>query len=138
MGDTAQASLPDGTEGYFEHAGPIETDIRLLFVGKESSWKLYGHGLSTITIRGMNPGNMLAERLEAFHIEFQDGTKYSFMFPKLELDGATSANRVARVKGQFKLVDITNDLTAVVDYVDPESKGMLGGWFGGDSKVDTQ
>jgi len=104
-----------------EHFGPVETDTRILIVGNEDSWRLHGHVQSKICFNGMSPNSMKAERLRPMKIDFKDGSKYTFMTPGLEIDGTVRSKRVIRIVGQLKIVDSVNKLTAVVDYLEPES-----------------
>lgn len=135
MGDTLQATLPNGAKAYFEHAGPVETDTTFYIVGKDEAWTMYGHLQNSIQIRGMNPSNMKGTRKRPIHIEFKDGGKYYFTYAGFEMDGAVSSNRVVRIKGSSKVFDKVNKITSVVNFVEPAKAGGLGSWFGGKTEI---
>lgn len=129
LGETLQATLPNGAEAYFEHLGPSMTDTGILVVGKDSNWKLYGHAQSSIQIRGMNPNTVTAKKMKPFTIEFSDGAKYKFIMPTILIDGVIRTKRVARYTEKIRLEDQSNKIVCEIHFEAAPSTGMLSGWF---------
>eukprot|EP00475_Leptophrys_vorax_P042438 TRINITY_DN80015_c0_g1_i1.p1 TRINITY_DN80015_c0_g1~~TRINITY_DN80015_c0_g1_i1.p1 ORF type:complete len:385 (+),score=110.41 TRINITY_DN80015_c0_g1_i1:70-1224(+) len=124
LGETYQGVFSDGTEVFLEqtsHHPPVSSWVIL---GPNNSYKFSGSGVPVAKFKansmvvGINAQNL---------IEFADGSKIHFQFPKFSINGVVMGNRILEYFGNWIFYDETNHLVCKLDFTDNSQN--KGGFF---------
>ena len=119
LGDTLQASWPDGMKAYCEHTSHHPPVSNFLVEGR--GFTLTGH----YELSGRFKGNsLLGSILGSTTVTFSGGQKVKYTFGDYRIGGMLMGSRSANWEGQMLFEDSDNGITAVVKF-GPEQKKSL-------------
>jgi hypothetical protein len=123
LGETYQGVYSDGTEVFLEqtsHHPPVSSWV---IVGPNNSFKFSGSGVPVAKFKA----NSMVVGINALNvIEFADGSKIHFQFPKFNINGVVMGNRVLEYFGDWVFYDEKNELVCKFEFTDNSNAG---GWF---------
>lgn len=132
LGETLQASMSDGTRVNVEHTSHNPIVYHFLVNGADNRYKLYGHHNFKL--------KMSANTMEAFQdgpniIEFADGHKISYSYPKAKVHGLIMGKRMVYPSGVMEFEDRSNRLKAMIVFNYGKKRGLFSSRVKG-SKID--
>ncbi|CAG9315672.1 unnamed protein product [Blepharisma stoltei] len=120
LGETLQAEWPNGTKAFCEHTShhpPITN-----FYVENRHFKMHGH----LELTGKFKKNSL---IGGFHgnvnVEFTDGQKISFTYPRFRAGGMIMGSRTVNWEGDMEFVDEANGLIATLIFGPAKKKGFF-------------
>jgi len=132
LGETFQALMPDGTKIYIEHASHVPIIYNFLLIGADDQYKLYGYHNFKLK---MSPNTLEAFQEGPNTIEFKDGQKIKFIYPKAKVHGLIIGKRMVYPSGMMRFEDPLNNIRAVVIFNYGKKKGLFSSRVKG-SKID--
>eukprot|EP00826_Nyctotherus_ovalis_P033105 TRINITY_DN2670_c0_g1_i3.p1 TRINITY_DN2670_c0_g1~~TRINITY_DN2670_c0_g1_i3.p1 ORF type:complete len:542 (+),score=101.09 TRINITY_DN2670_c0_g1_i3:1076-2701(+) len=132
LGETLEASMSDGTSVSVEHTSHNPIVYHFLVNGADNRYKLYGHHNFKL--------KMSANTMEAFQdgpniIEFADGHKINYCYPKAKVHGLIMGKRMVYPSGVMEFEDRANNLKAVIIFNYGKKRGLFSSRMKG-SKID--
>lgn len=112
LGETFVGKWSNGTSFYAEQSShhPPTSDYEI--IGPNNSWYCYSHASFDVST-GVN--QLEIKQNGTFTLKIKDGPVYKWSFPNVLLIGILKDIKTVRVKGDFKIVDTTNNLVARVE-----------------------
>lgn len=112
LGETYVAKWSNGTTIYAEQSShhPPTSDYEI--IGPNNSWYCYSHASFDVDT-GVN--QLEIKQNGKFTLKIKDGPVYEWTFPNVLVTGILKDLKTVRVKGEFKIVDTTNNLISHVE-----------------------
>lgn len=122
IGETMEATLPDGTELFMEHTCHHPPISNFILTGPKNSYRMYGHHeyQGHVTTNGLD-----SEQHGPNIIEFHDGGKVEFRYPKFKIHGLLMGDRIVYPSGEMIFEDKQNNLKAVVVFNYGKKRGLF-------------
>jgi hypothetical protein len=122
IGETLEATLADGTEILLEHTSHHPPISNFIVEGPNDSYRMYGHH----EYRGHVSTNGLgSEEYGPNMIEFKDGGKIEYWYPKFKIHGLLMGDRTAYISEEMVFEDKENKLKAVLVFNYGKKKGFF-------------
>jgi len=134
LGETYQATWPDGTRILSEQSShhPPVTSWQLF--GPDNSYHFYGNGEWAASFSG----NSISGGQKGTHyVEFKDGTVIEYDLPEVHVRGMIYGDRFFEYEGMMLVRDKKNDLQARIQFKTDLYFPKSGGWFSMRKKVPT-
>lgn len=112
LGETFVGKWSNGAAIYAEQSShhPPVSDYEI--IGPNKSWYCHSHSSFDVST-GVN--QLEIKQNGTFALKIKDGPVYEWTFPNVLLTGMLKDIKTVRVKGEFKVVDITNNLVSRVE-----------------------
>ncbi len=133
LGETYQASLPNGTKLYMEQTEHHPPSCNYLLIGPEKHFTISGFGtieghlVNINTIKGGREGKNI--------IKFDDGSIYSFTTLKSRVTGVVMGDRVYNFYGDSIIKDYKNKVECIYSLMDQDNQGLLSKMIFGKHKI---
>ena len=109
LGETFQAMFPNENISInIEHTSHYPPTANFLLVHKD--FKYWGKYEFTVKLEGVMKNTIIMHQQGQNHVDFSDGSRISFCWPSLQIEGATHGDRTCRVIGHMKFIDEKNNL----------------------------
>jgi len=125
LGETYQASYPDGTQIYLEqisHHPPISA---FQMFGPGETYQLWGYHDFRASFR---PNSIVGGQVGPNHVDFSDGTRITYHMPRVCLSGTLWGDRVFQWTGSIPFEDKKNGFKADIVF-NPDKKGGIGAYI---------
>ena len=133
LGETYQATLPNGSRLYMEQTEHHPPSFNYLLYGPEKHFVLSGFGTIEAHLETINI--IKAERLGKNIIKFDDGSIYSFTNLKTRINGAVMGDRVYNYFGDLVIKDYKNKVECIYTLNDTDNQGLLSKMIFGKHKL---
>jgi len=122
IGETLEARLADGTEIFLEHTSHHPPISNFFVTGPNGSYKMYGHHeyQGRVTTNGLEN-----EQCGPNIIEFKDGSKIEYNYPKFKIHGLLMGDRTVYASGEMIFEDKENELKAVLVFNYGKKRGIF-------------
>ncbi len=122
LGETLEGDFSDGTKVYVEHTSHHPPMSHFYMLGPNTSYKMYGHYIYRIHMSG----NTLEGQQEGPNVvEFSNGQKITFRYPKIKIHGMIYGKRMIYPSGVMTFEDPDNRLRAAVVFNHGKSRGLF-------------
>ena len=133
LGETYQASLPNGSKLYMEQTEHHPPSFNYLLYGPENHFTISGFGtveahLDTINI-------IKGERVGKNIIKFADGSIYSFTTLKSRVTGVVMGDRVYNFYGDSIIKDYKNKVECIYTLNEIDNQGLISKMIFGKHKI---
>lgn len=123
IGETLEGHFEDGTQVYVEHISHHPPVSQFLMVGPDSSYKMHGYyeykiRMSANTLEGQQDGPNV--------VEFGNGQKIVFRYPKVKIHGTVFGKRTIYPSGVMTFEDERNRLRAVIVFNYGKKRRLFG------------
>ena len=133
LGETYQASLPNGSRIYMEQTEHHPPSFNYLLYGPDNHFTISGFG--TIEAHLDNINVIKGERVGKNIIKFADGSIYSFNALKTRINGIVMGDRVYNFYGDAIVKDYKNKIECIYTLIDTYNQGLLSKMIFGKHKI---
>ena len=115
LGETFQAMFPNENISInIEHTSHHPPIANFLLIHKD--FKYWGRYEFTVKLEGVTKNTIIMQQQGPNHVDFSDGSRITFYWPSLQIEGATHGDRTCRVIGHMKFIDEKNNLKTVIKF----------------------
>jgi hypothetical protein len=126
LGETHSATLKDGSKIWLEQTSHHPPVTNWFMEGPDQLFTFYGHGQIKAGLAG--PNTIRASKEGKHVLRFLNGDVIHYTAPAMKIKGIILGQRTVNFEGSFNVVDETNNLTAIITFV--EDKGIVAGLKG--------
>ncbi|RLN63187.1 hypothetical protein BBJ28_00009738 [Nothophytophthora sp. Chile5] len=113
LGETYEATYPDGTQIFMEHVGHHPVTSAFSVMGPKGLYQLSG----MLEFEAVTSRNSIVNRqVGTVAITFQDGAVVTYTMPEIKMSGLLFGDRVVEIVGSSRFEDATNHLVGELNF----------------------
>ena len=133
LGETYQATLPNGSRLYIEQTEHHPPSFNYLLYGPENHFVFSGFGTIEANLDTINI--IKGDRIGKNIIKFADGSLYSFSNLKTRISGVVMGERIYNYFGDLIIKDYKNKIECIYTLIDTYNQGLLSKMIFGKHKI---
>ena len=133
LGETYQATLPDGSRLYIEQTEHHPPSFNYLMYGPQNHFILSGFGTIEAQLDTINV--ILGDRIGKNIIKFADGSIYSFSNLKSRVSGVVMGDRIYNYYGDLVIKDYKNKVECIYSLNEKDNQGLISKMIFGKHKI---
>jgi hypothetical protein len=130
LGETFQCTIGD-LNVYIEQTSSKPITSNFYCFDNKRLYKIYGH-ITTSASTGAN--SVKATKVGKYIIEFNDGRRYEYYFPQINIKGTTIGKRLFNIKHSALITDRYSNLCSIMQF-NPDEKGFFSSIFSSKQKT---
>lgn len=116
LGETYEATWPDGSELFLEHTSHHPPISHFLAIDVQKKWKYWGYYEYQAKLRG---NSVIGKQEGPNNVGFPDGTVIKFNCPAVRVSGFLYGDRICELFGSIRFEDKKNDMQLEISFTEP-------------------